>query len=426
MWNEFGFSQNPYSHQPVSSDEVGLRLLVGRDRELTTLTRRIQAGGGIPTLEGPNGVGKTSLVSVAGYKLFKGFSSGGSNKCYLPVDPPFQLTADTDVNKFRVRVYRAAIKALHEARPLLVSRLKNVPETKHLYDWLNSPRYISGNAAVGGFGLGGGSSPNETEGFTEDGFSFAAQNVIDYVFPDPNSGGLVCVLDNLELLEESRKAREAIEVMRDTVLNLPRFIWVICGAKGIVRSVASSSRLQGVLADPYHVRPLDISQLDGLVVARIREYSTRPDSSAPVGEEGFKHLFRITRSNLRNTFKFCSDFSEWLADQEKFHINHEEKFGLLEAWLAEKADEYGDDIKGITPRTWQVFDGIVALGGSISPSQFVDFGFEKQQAMRPHVKRLEDANLVDSVIDEEDSRRKTITVTSLGWLINYSRSGYPQ
>jgi DNA-binding MarR family transcriptional regulator len=45
--------------------------------------------------------------------------------------------------------------------------------------------------------------------------------------------------------------------------------------------------------------------------------------------------------------------------------------------------------------------------------------------MRPHIKRLEEANLVDSVIDDEDSRRKTITATSLGWLINYARNGYP-
>lgn len=72
-----------------------------------------------------------------------------------------------------------------------------------------------------------------------------------------------------------------------------------------------------------------------------------------------------------------------------------------------------------------MFDGIITRGGSCAPGDFEEFSFESQQAMRPHIKRLEESNLVDSVIDDEDSRRKTISVTSLGWIVNYSRNGYP-
>lgn len=42
------------------------------------------------------------------------------------------------------------------------------------------------------------------------------------------------------------------------------------------------------------------------------------------------------------------------------------------------------------------------------------------------MKQLEDANLVDSTIDESDSRRRTIVVTSNGWLVNYKRTGYQE
>lgn len=425
MWADFGFSENPYSQRPIAADAAGERLLVGRSAEIATLRRRMTAGGAAPTLEGPNGVGKTSLVSVAAYKLFEDFKQKQIGNCYIPAGEYFQITGTPDVASIRQSAYRHAITLVHENRDMLLARGFSVPSTGALYSWVNAPRYFSGGVSICGFGADGSTSPNETDGFSESGFAFAVQRILDEVFPRPVMGGIVCVLDNLEILEESRKAREAIEIMRDTVFNLRGFVWVICGAKGIVRSVASSPRLQGVLADPLRVEPLDLRSLDGLIEARIAEYAISSDPCAPVGEDGFRHLFRITNANLRNTFKFCGDFSEWLADSGKFRLSTEEKFQLLEAWIAEKSDEYLKDTKGVTPKSWDVFDGIVASRGYVAPGDFAEFGFESQQAMRPHIKRLEEANLVDSVIDDEDSRRKTISVTSLGWLVNYSRSGYP-
>jgi DNA-binding MarR family transcriptional regulator len=45
-------------------------------------------------------------------------------------------------------------------------------------------------------------------------------------------------------------------------------------------------------------------------------------------------------------------------------------------------------------------------------------------AMRPHVKDLEEANLVISSVLDDDQRRKHIALTSRGWLVHYQRSGY--
>jgi DNA-binding MarR family transcriptional regulator len=44
--------------------------------------------------------------------------------------------------------------------------------------------------------------------------------------------------------------------------------------------------------------------------------------------------------------------------------------------------------------------------------------------MRPHVKSLEDANLLVSTVDEDDKRRKTIGLTANGWLVRYKRAGF--
>jgi DNA-binding MarR family transcriptional regulator len=71
-----------------------------------------------------------------------------------------------------------------------------------------------------------------------------------------------------------------------------------------------------------------------------------------------------------------------------------------------------------------VFDGIVDMGGSASPSDFEALGFESTQAFRGQVKALEDAQLVESSVDDSDKRRRLIEVTSRGWIVRYQRSGY--
>jgi DNA-binding MarR family transcriptional regulator len=78
----------------------------------------------------------------------------------------------------------------------------------------------------------------------------------------------------------------------------------------------------------------------------------------------------------------------------------------------------------MTPRGWEVFDELVVRGGSCSPSDYEEFDFESPQAMQPHLRRLQAANLVVSNIDESDRRRKTIVITPKGWLVQYKRSGY--
>lgn len=82
MWAELGFTQNIYDHLPITADAVGERLLVGRETELAKLTNRIKGRNAIPTLEGEIGVGKTSIIAVASYRLEKEFFRSGG-ECYL-------------------------------------------------------------------------------------------------------------------------------------------------------------------------------------------------------------------------------------------------------------------------------------------------------------------------------------------------------
>ena len=76
VWSEFGFSENPYSARPIRPTPADAEMLVGREKELLRLMQYLKSSSTHPTIEGPNGVGKTSLVAVAGYRLTEQFDKG--------------------------------------------------------------------------------------------------------------------------------------------------------------------------------------------------------------------------------------------------------------------------------------------------------------------------------------------------------------
>lgn len=425
MWEKFGFAQNPYDHLPIAANAAGERLLVGREQEIGQLTDRIKARNAIPTLEGDIGVGKTSIISVAAYKLEQAFFEKGG-ACYLALEQPFQLASDDTVDKFTTMLYQAILKKIHNRRSDLISAGINIGDTAKLYNWLTSEQYSGVSGGLGSFNIGVAPAPNTGSGFAQSGFQSGVDSLLKSMFPNPKIGGVICVIDNLELLEKSTKARTMLESMRDGILTAHGVIWVVCGARGIVRGVASSARLQAHLSKPMQISAINQASIEDLIERRVIEYREKPGTElTPVDQQGFLHLFKVFKENLRTSLKFCADFAEWLSDTHNIHKSPIEKFELLQVWLAEEAADYKENIN-LTPKPWEIFDKIVDLGGAVAPSDHDKFGYETQMALRPQIKALEDVGLVDSTIDETDQRRRTISVTPKGWLVNYCRRGYPE
>lgn len=426
MWNELGFRDNPYSPRPIQANEEGIELLVGRDSELRQLMTYIRSSDTHPTLEGPNGVGKTSLVSVAGFKLFRDFING-SGPAFIPIEPPFQLTSEDSLQSFKQKVFFSVAQAFVTNHEVLKEKGYNVPEIGNINQWLNSPLFhlTGGGVSIAGFGGNAtrSTTPNGGSGFTESGFVATIQSWLRDCFPSRFAGGFICTIDNLELLETSRGARELLEAIRDELLNISGLRWVLCGARGIIRSSASSPRLQGVLADPLDIDPIRDADAELALSKRLKVYALE-GANAPVEADGFTHVYKIGNRNLRNALKYCEDFALWAYLGENMPTESKDKLELIEAWMAETADKYEIDTKGVGNRAWKVFDDLIAAGGNASPSDYEDFGYDSQQSMRPQLKLLEDANLIESTIDETDKRRRTILVSSRGWIVNYKRSGF--
>ncbi len=106
IWPDFGFRVSPYATTPIPATAEGEQLLVGRDTELRRLKLMLGSSVLHPTVEGDNGAGKTSLVAVAGFQLFKEFKYGRTAQALIP--PAQKLSAESGRQSSRGPSARAA------------------------------------------------------------------------------------------------------------------------------------------------------------------------------------------------------------------------------------------------------------------------------------------------------------------------------
>jgi DNA-binding MarR family transcriptional regulator len=427
IWPEFGYRESLYATAPVPATAEGENLLVGRTSELRELKTLLASTSLHPTIEGENGVGKTSLVAVAGYQLMKSFQNGHTSQALLPLGRVFQLTPRQSVDSFRRQVLLETAQGLIDNFDVLKAGGLDVPDVNELRRWLSraiQQRGGGGRTESSSDRAGRGAAGNSgSGGFSESGFSTVVEAWLRQTFPSTQSGGFICVIDNLELLETYQTARTLLEGLRDEVLGLPGLRWVLCGARGIVQTGASSARLEGRLAEPMLLGPLPHAKAPDVVSTRREAYRVRDDAVAPVGRKSFRLLYDVLNGNLRNALKYAENFSLWLALNSQGPWISETNDKLLEVWLSETADKHLAETK-LGGAAWKVFERLIEMGGSCSPSDFEQFGYTTPMALRPQIKALEDVNLIVSSIDETDKRRKTISVAPRGWLVQFARSGY--
>jgi hypothetical protein len=431
VWADFGFVGNPYSVEPIPPSAEGDQLLVGRSAEISALENRIVASGTHPTLEGDNGVGKTSLISVVCYRLRTDTEQGRISKVFLPVhdghDESFQLQPDDSPDLFIRRVYLRIASTIIAEHSFLKKLGRRVPDIREVDEWLNSPTVKGWGAGLSVLGSGGQISRTRSlnsSGFSETGLLTTVDRWLRHLFPSPQTGGFVCVIDNLELLETTQRARTVLEALRDPLLSRRGLRWILCGARGIVRTSAASPRLEGRLAEPMEIEPISDRYVEAAVDKRINQYAHSENAKAPVGPQSFRHLYDVLNRNLRQAFKYAEDFSFWLYQQKESAADPSSYDPLFQVWLTTRADMHNDQTD-LGKRAWDVFDQLAERGGWCSPSDFRSFGFNSAQVMRPHIKALESENLVTtSLNDENDKRRKTIFMTARGWLVRYARCGY--
>ncbi|WP_157186714.1 hypothetical protein [Nocardia jiangxiensis] len=363
-----------------------------------------------------------------GYRLRREFEQKSTSQAIIPLDEIFQLTVGDSAATLERKALLAVANSMIKHHDLLKRGGHDVPDVVDLQKWINAPLIKGGGAGASVAGFGGSASRsvsvNTGAGFNEAGLRDTVFGWLRQCFPSSQSGAFVGVIDNLELLETSKEARALLESMRDGILSSPGLKWVLCGARGIVRTSASSPRLEGRLAEPLELSPIEDAEISQVIARRLELYQIIDSAVAPVDPESFKLIYDVLNKNLRNALKYSEDFSFWLHDGGYASADPVANRQHFERWIRGQAARNAEETNLSGNRAWEVFDSLTGIGGSCSPGDYETFGFNSAQAMVPHIKSLEDVNLIQSTASDSDRRRKTILVTPRGWLVRYARSDY--
>lgn len=432
-FQEWGFQGDPFVTEPLPASDLGRTLLVGRDRELQILRNLLRATARIITVEGPTGVGKTSLANVGAWICYNEHVQDGVGPLFIPCNRSFQLRDESnfDCDEFISGVLLEAAQTLVSRRVELQERGRGGRGLDSLGRWLDSSRISGWQATIGAAGISAGygrSSGTRTEdSFSRAKFRNEVLTELSEVFP--GDGGVVCIIDNLELLQTSAKARSMLEELRDELLHIPGLRWILAGAGGIVEGVVSTPRLDGYLSEPIMVGGIDDIYAGELLRSRREAYARGPKSETylPLTTRCFTHLYDALAGNLRSTLGRAATYCQNCAMHEKLPSSDEEKERSYAEWLDEHSLKLLEAVDAqITPRAWEVFDlAMSQFDGRFAASAYESFGFNSPQAFSSHLRTLENTGMAASFFGEADRRRKTVEVTPKGRLVHFARQDAP-
>lgn len=408
-FKEWGYVSNPFKTTPLDANEKGLELLVGRNKEKMKLINRIKSDSGIVTIEGSNGIGKTSIVNTASYELFEDSLMSEEDEMYIPCSCHFQLTHDIDKQEFIDDIYYALAQTLIQKANTTKRIRKKLPSTKNLDAWLNASEIVSMSAQIASIGAGENRSMNSSEGYLKSGFKKEVKEWLRKIFPTSESGGVICMIDNMELLKSSRIARETLEILRDELITIKGTKWIFSGSHGIIRSITGSPRLSGFLLNPIELLPLGSLSIPSILSSRLNSFQSHSNDRTyiPISEEGFVKLYNSLNGNLRETFKKLSSYCLFAYEsKEQPHFNSE-KDRLFDLWLEQdRQNDYKSLTNLISNRELRLLKLMIDKKSSITAADLRKGGFVNIEDVLNSLGELEMAGLLAIPIFQIDDMQK--------------------
>lgn len=406
----FGFAKNPYDATALPPSEEGDKLLVGRDDEVDFLTQQLTSGSMIFLLYGENGVGKTSIANVVAYRLSREFGKG--NRRYFSIEmKDTQGARLSDLKEFEKSLYEKIISLLLENKKFL--RQRGIK-------WREIIKVCKLTNPMGSIGLGIGIGPITTshEGASdasiENYLSKIARKWLKKCFSGDYSGGIICVLDNLENSGTSNKVKSIVESLRDTLFTIPGLLWIFCGTPAVVEGVRTSRILQGYLAEKQ-IYPINKNMVPTVVERRIAYYGNE-NVDPPVDKELFEILYTIVNKQLRVAFKLCQDFAIFLYTSPS--LIHSDRKKEFKDWLDQMAFNLPEKAHEVPNESWELFDKIVAFGSDISSVDLELLNLQSVEEFNKIATPLKSKRLLETVETDDGF---VVRVTKDGWLVNYKR-----
>lgn len=399
-YRSLGFFSDPFSNKALQADEEGEKLIVDRDSEVKKLVRRVQESDKIPTLEGPNGVGKTSIINIALHRVYLQSQGDKNEPMFIPCRCSFQLSQDKGLEEFLDEFYLQVALTLVESADQLrpPPGYTKAPIETSIKNYIQSPIIRNYTASILGNGLGYGGTPNSGKGWERVGFRAAIDGWLKLLFPKSETGGVICVIDNLEILQSSANAKKTIEALRDTAFAIDGIKWILCGSSGVVRGIASSSRLAGWLQKPINVGELREEVGGEVYDKRVKTFRQNEQAELPLTRDNFITLFDMFNGNSRFALDEAGAFCTWVFDEvDDLAQIPKDSF---ERWLREELETNYDEIfVFFRDRDEEAFKAICQVEIFV-PNDCSELGFDDVTEFLSILNRFQNYGLVTPTLDQ--------------------------
>lgn len=411
--SEFGFTKNPYDTMALSASEEGNQLLVGRDDEVDFLMQQLTSSSMIPLLYGENGVGKSSIANVVAYRLSQEYNQGDKRYFFLRLRS-IQGTQLSDLKEFERSIYQEIIYLLLDNKKFLKERgIKNIEIIK-VDKLIRQMGNIGGGGGIGLVSVSLDYVPNPS---AENNLPNIARKWLEKCFSGCYSGGIICVIDNLENSGTSNQVKSIVESLRDTLFTLPGLSWILCGTPIAVDGVRTSRLLQGYLAEKQ-IYPINENVVPIVVERRIAFYGN-VNADPPVDKELFEALYTIVNKQLRLAFLLCQEFANFLYNYPVWRSN--DRKNEFRAWIAQMAVNLPEKENEVPDESWQLFDKIITFGSDISSVDLELLNLPSEDEFNKLVLPLKSKRLLE-IVETDDGF--LVRVTRDGWFVNYKRHNY--
>ena len=384
IWEEYGYRRNPFEPRALSATGEDADLFVGRKREVEELATWYASNrsGGI-IVEGPIGVGKTTLVNIAQHRAHQ------HNKKLLPCLKTVEIQNGMTPQGFLLEVLAHILYSLGkvDAKASKSAGFQELGQT--VERGVLTSRGWQAQGSILGSGGGGGyqatKAPTQPDALT----MMAVQGYLERFLHLANGRGFDRVLvsvNNLDIVD-LQAFKGLLHAVRDSTLTLENFLWTFIGPVGLRGELTEPSmqRVSELLRGaPLELEPLSRPQVHEVVKARLKLYQASPKAIRPVEDEVVEFLYDASSGEIRYVMNRCGDIVEAVTR----HLPSPTTVNLEKArWVLRDIVAPSIEHAGLKAKERDVLRQIAAKR-RVQGKDFADYGFNQYQALFNHISSL--------------------------------------
>jgi hypothetical protein len=382
-WERLGFRDDPYYglHLPVAP--IALSLFTGRDGDRTRLREFLAAyPTGMTMVEGPPGVGKTSLVNVVQQELYAAARR-------FPFFDVVETTEETTRESFLLAVLSGAVSSVRTAfgedaladDTAYQSARRAVTRT---LEYASSMNLTAGVPKLATAGLTRASLTTTPLAPTAQALLDLLRDLVAAVVARGFEGVIVPV-NNLDTLDDHAIVA-FLNLVRDVCSAVDQVHWVFIGGAYLFELLETRARRvsERFTSNPIALEPLGWPDVQTALERRRHEFALDPQTTLPISWRVSELVHAAGGGELRFTFTRLSrtvlDFA-WQYPSER-HLPDELAMALLRDWATRHLAR-----KRLTVREQAVADRLLATG-RLRQRDFTALGLQTPQRLSQLLKAL--------------------------------------